>query len=177
MRINSGLLLVLLLSVFLLTDIQAADADTRLYTGIKLSYFELADSRIEDEAFDDPDNVGLQIGVEKSKAWGYIGAEAEFTRTFLKGIYEGREVSADTYGLFLLLRTRESMRGNRIGPYFKIKAGPLFYHVREEGEASETEASAAAGFAFGVNMRLVRFELEILAPQKDFGFVSLNIVF
>ena len=160
-----------------LASISSARAERHHYAGIKLSYFELADSRVSDEDFDDPDNVGLQLGMEQTTSLGNFGAEAEFTRTFVEGTFEGHEVSVDTYGLFVLWRTRESLRGYRIGPYFKFKAGPFFYHVREEGAEAETEVSAAVGFGFGINMRVVRFELEILAPEKDIGFVSLNIVF
>ncbi len=153
----------------------ASEFDT--YLGIKLSYFDPESSEFDNSAeFDDPDNVGLMIGLEKSFDYGYWGGEIDFTRTFVTGAFEGMEIDVDTYALYLSYRTKESSRG-QTGPYFKFKGGPFRYHVKVNGGENESVVTAAVGFGVGINMNLVRFELEILAPEKDIGFISLNIVF
>ncbi|MCB1756417.1 MAG: outer membrane beta-barrel protein [Gammaproteobacteria bacterium] len=154
---------------------QTAWAQTAAYAGFKLSYFELTDPALTGQRFDDPDNAGLLLGYAWQYPFDHLGGEAELTRTFVKGSLDGQPSSADTYGAYLVYRTRESARINS-GPYLKFKAGAFHYRA-EIGDSKESDTTGAVGIGFGVNMYLVRFELEILAPQKDVGFVSLNIVF
>lgn len=157
------------------TQLPVAAASSDTYVGLKLSYFELVSTEFEESPFDDPDNVGLLYGVEKTFDYGYYGGEAEFSRTFVAGSFNGQETRVDTLGLFFVYRSRESSRG-QIGPYLKLKAGPFYYRAKVGGLITQ-ETTAAIGIGFGVNMSLVRFELEILSPEDDVGFVSMNIIF
>lgn len=167
--------LALIVSLLIPGYTLASEFDT--YLGIKLSYFDPESSEFDNsEDFDDPDNVGLVYGIEKPFNYGYWGGEIDFTRTFVTGTFEGQETDVDTYALYFSYRTKESSRG-QTGPYFKFKGGPFCYHLQVDGVEDETVVTAAVGFGVGINMNLVRFELEILAPDKDIGFVSLNIVF
>lgn len=155
--------------------VATARASNDSYIGIKLSYFELRSTELEDTPFDDPDNVGLLYGYEQTFDYGYYGGEAEISRTFIAGTFNDQQTRVDTLGLFAVYRSRESSRGQN-GPYIKLKAGPFFYRAKVGGAITE-ETTTAVGIGFGINMSLVRFELEILAPEHDIGFVSMNILF
>lgn len=171
-KLSLTLAILLLLTGFPLAQVAASNDS---YFGLKLSYFELVSPDIEESPFDDPDNVGLLLGYEKTFDYGYYGGEAEISRTFVTGTFSGQEVTVDTLGLFVVYRSRESSRGQN-GPYLKLKAGPFYYRANTGGMSTQ-ETTAAVGLGFGVNMSLVRFELEILAPEDDVGFVSMNILF
>jgi hypothetical protein len=166
--------LMIALALLLPVSLHASEPNT--YVALKLSYFELEDADIDESNFDDPDNVGLTVGLEKATDLGYIGLEAEATRTFLDGSYEGESVSVDTYGIYAVYRTRESSRVDT-GPYIKVKAGPFHYRAHFDRTPDESATTGAFGIGVGINMAVVRFELEIIAPEKDIGLISLNLVF
>lgn len=145
------------------------------YAAFKLSYFELEGSDLKNKDTDAPDNTGLLVGFESKFEQGYMGIETEFTRTFVTGTFDGQETDVDTVGLFLVYRTLGPATF-RSGPYLKLKSG--FFHYRAVvGDEPSSDTTGAIGIGFGINMEIVRFELEIIAPNKDIGFVSMHILF
>lgn len=166
------------IGAILLISSAAAIAEVRgdgFYGGLKVAYFkpELA---AEDRAqFDGPDNVGFLLGYEKRYPFGYGGAELGYSTSFLDGAIGDGPISADTIGAYAVYRTIESTRVHT-GPYFKFKAG-VYHYDAVVGNTKPSLTTGAFGLGFGINMYVVRFELEILVPEKDLQFVSFHILF
>ena len=168
----------LLLSALSAVGSPAALADNRadgFYGGLKVAYFDPEIRELDAQHFDGPDNVGVLLGHERRYRYGYGGAELDFTTTYLDGSVDAGPVSADTLGAFVVYRTIESRRVHT-GPYFKFKAGAYHYDA-EVGDLTKSLTTGAFGVGFGINMYVVRFELELLIPEKDLNFVSFHILF
>ncbi|MDO6462088.1 hypothetical protein Q4485_15355 [Granulosicoccaceae sp. 1_MG-2023] len=169
-----------LLGYALLTGPAGAAAPTPLnvdgfYGGLKVAYFDPEMDKLDEQNFDGPDNAGFVLGYERRYEAGYGGAELTYSTSFLDGSIDSGPVSANTFGVFAVYRTIESRRVHT-GPYLKLKAGAYHYDA-EIGDQSESASTAAFGIGFGINMYVVRFELELLVPEKDLQYVSFHILF
>lgn len=174
--IRNRLTLLLLVSMTLYPGSLLADfGKPDWYAGFKLSYFEIEESDLKKRDSDDPDNTGFLIGFESKFEQGYMGIETEFTRTFVSGTFDGQETGVDTVGVFLVYRTLGPATF-RSGPYLKLKSG-LFHYDTIVGDKPGSDMTGAIGIGFGINMKIVRFELDIIAPYRDVGFVSMHILF
>lgn len=167
-----------LITAWVLMTSSAVSAESRpdgFYGGLKVAYFMPELTAAERETFDGPDNAGLVLGYEKRYPLGYGGAELGYSTSFLDGTIDNGPISADTIGAYAVYRTIESTRVHT-GPYFKFKAG-VYHYDAVVGDDKPSLTTGAFGLGFGINMYVVRFELEILVPEKDLQFVSFHILF
>lgn len=161
--------LFLLILIFLVFVPAQARADG-WYFGGKLVYFEM-----DIPGIDDPDNSGLVLSYDWDFNYGMLGIEGEFTSTFEDGDLGAQKVELDTAGLYGVYRTR-GLNRKGIGPYFKFKAGAAYTDLTI-GNTSQDDTSFSAGLGFGLNMRVVSFELEYTIIADDIDMVNLYVRF
>ncbi len=119
---------------------------------------------------DDPLNAGVAIGYELGLGIGDLGFEGEFTTTTKEGEEGTQKLKIDTGGAYVTYRSPGIV-------YLKGRAGYVGWDADFNVEGKDDGTSASYGLGLGVNLTVIKIELEYTQIDDDIDFISLGIQF